>query len=358
MHPLFAQRSVFVWFQASCALLGLGIAGLLSLAALMPLFSALLLCLPLSLISGFYLSSAYYVSRAQPINRRRLARLVLSYASVSSLSALIFATLVVSWDRLLHWALQSYQGLQNSGIHPGIYIFIGLALYLLALLAFDLALTIEHLRQTERQAAQAQLAAREAELHALRNQIDPHFLFNALNSISALTSFDAMAARRMTIALADFFRLSLSTAQAEKISLAQELQVCEHFLTVEKNRYDDKLQTEIKLEPGLELALVPPMLLQPLFENAIKHGLRHLRLGGVIKFSASRRFDSLVLQISNPCPTQTETSNASGNGIGLQNLRQRLQALYQDQARISWQAQPGLFKLEIMLPLEWSQDEI
>lgn len=355
MHPLFAHRWAFLWLQVACSSLGLVFAAFLSLSELMPLLSALLLCLPLSLISSFYLSSAFYVSRAQTMNRHRLLRVILSYASVCSVSALIFASLVVSWDRLLNWAFNHYQSLQSSGLHPGVYIAIGLILYLLALLGFDLNLTIERLRQSERQAAQAQLIAREAELHALRNQIDPHFLFNALNSISALTSFDAVAARSMTIALADFFRLSLSTSQSEKISVQQELKVCEHFLAVEKIRYEEKLQTQIEIEDGLEQALLPPMLLQPLFENAIKHGIRLLTQGGKIRLRISRRFDSLILQISNPCPPSAAA--ASDSGIGLVNLQQRLQTIYHDQARVSWQVRDLEFNLEVILPLEWSKDE-
>ena len=358
MHPLFAHRWVFFWFQTGCLFVGLIVALLLYLIAGLPLISTLGLCLPLSLITGFYLSSAYYVSRAQPINRRRLSRVMLSYASVCGVSALVFASTILAWDMWLGWSFPNYQGLHHASTSAAILVVIGFTLYLLALLAFDLFLTIEGLHQSEKQAAQAQLMAREAELHALRNQIDPHFLFNALNSISALTSFDAQAARTMTIELAEFFRLTLSTSQREKISLHEELSICQHFLSVEKIRYDEKIRSNIQIESGLERALVPPMLLQPLFENAIKHGLRHLSQGGAIDLQIERRFDCLSLSICNPYPEKKNTSGVKGSGIGLSNLRQRLRALYQDQARVSWQAQQGLFSLDIVIPLEWKHHEV
>jgi LytS/YehU family sensor histidine kinase len=125
---------------------------------------------------------------------------------------------------------------------------------------------------------QALVAARDAELKALKAQINPHFLFNSLNSISALAGIDAARAREMCVRLSDFLRSSLSVGEREAVPLSEELALAHNYLGVEQVRFGGRLRVEQQIAPECESALVPPLLLQPLVENAVK--ARHRQHGG------------------------------------------------------------------------------
>jgi len=188
-------------------------------------------------------------------------------------------------------------------------------------------------------------------LQMLRTQVNPHFLFNSLNSISALTTIDAKAAREMTIALAQFFRQTLALANVRKISLASELALCESFLTVEKIRFGKKLDAAIDASPDALNGLIPPMILQPLLENAIKHGIRNIAAGGVITVHITRRDSWLHITVDNP--VEPDAPVAPGNGTGLQNIQRRCATLYDERARIVWQRNDDhRFVVEMTIPFE------
>jgi len=192
--------------------------------------------------------------------------------------------------------------------------------------------------------------ARDAELQMLRTQINPHFLFNSLNSISALTAFDPAAARDMTVDLAQFFRRTLALAERERITLGEEVVLCEHFLAIEKRRFGAKLNAELRISPAAAECLLPPMTLQPLLENAIKHGIRQVEGGGTIAVDALVRDGWMHVAVTNP--VARDDVPASGHGVGLKNIRERLAVLYGARARIAWQRSETQFAIEINLPAE------
>src|SRR5690606_35448398 len=139
--------------------------------------------------------------------------------------------------------------------------------------AHYLALEFERARGLERRELELRLLAQDAELRMLRTQIDPHFLFNSLNSISALTAIDAGAARDMTLQLAGFFRQTLGLEAHRKVTLRAELELVERFLAIERVRFGPRLAVERQVSTDAEACLLPPMILQPLVENAVKHGI-------------------------------------------------------------------------------------
>jgi LytS/YehU family sensor histidine kinase len=201
-----------------------------------------------------------------------------------------------------------------------------------------------------RREAESRVLARDAELQMLRTQINPHFLFNSLNSISALTGFDPAAAREMTVDLAQFFRRTLALAERERITLGEEVVLCEHFLAIEKRRFGAKLGVEMRIGAEAADCLLPPMTLQPLLENAIKHGIRQVDGGGTIAVDAVVRDGWLHVAVVNP--VADEVVPASGHGVGLKNIRERLAVLYGTRARISWQRSEDRFSIEITLPVD------
>jgi two-component system sensor histidine kinase AlgZ len=189
---------------------------------------------------------------------------------------------------------------------------------------------------------------RDAELRALRAQLNPHFLYNSLNSISALTTIDADGARRMCVLLGDFLRNTLKVSALERISLADELALVDAFLAIEQIRFGPRLQVERQVDRAALECRVPPLLLQPLMENAIGHGIAGLLDGGVIQFIVSRHDDRLVLRIENP--RDTDVAPRRHGGVGLENVRRRVQTAFGDRARIEAVAAPESFRVELNLP--------
>jgi two-component system sensor histidine kinase AlgZ len=225
----------------------------------------------------------------------------------------------------------------------------GLLLYLLAMAASYFGAAFEASRDAERRALETEVLAREAELRALRAQIDPHFLFNSLQSISALTTVDPAAARRMCLLLADFLRDTLALGARERIPLASELTLATRFLAIEQVRFGDRLRVDVAPD-GAEQCLVPPLVLQPLVENAVTHGIAHVLEGGVIRIAAERGAAFLRIRVENPCDCDRPAGR--GTGVGLANVRTRLRTLYGTDAVLRVEEKDGRFIANIELPVE------
>jgi LytS/YehU family sensor histidine kinase len=226
----------------------------------------------------------------------------------------------------------------------------GVGLFLIAAAVHYLIETLETARRTERNVLELQVLARDAELKALRAQIDPHFLFNSLNSVSALTSVDPAAARTMTLMLADFLRMSMAYGALDMIRLEQELTIVQHFLDIEKVRFGGRLLIQTEIGEGTLSVRVPPLLLQPLVENAVNHGIAGIREGGLLRLRTEMRGNSLRVSIMNPA--DPERIRPRTEGMGLHIVRQRIQRLYGDRGSLDVQETDESFLVEISLPLE------
>jgi LytS/YehU family sensor histidine kinase len=197
------------------------------------------------------------------------------------------------------------------------------------------------------------LTAQDAELRMLRAQVDPHFLFNSLNSISALTSIDPAGARDMTVQLAEFFRLTLSLRADSMVTLARELQLVRHFVAIEQVRFGDRLRFEAAIDPAAAACLLPPLLLQPLVENAVKHGIGQMVDPGLVRIEASRAGSLLRIRVDNdvdPDSAGAGTNDARGTGLGLPNVRQRLATACGHEASARWARRDNRFIVELTLP--------
>jgi LytS/YehU family sensor histidine kinase len=187
-------------------------------------------------------------------------------------------------------------------------------------------------------------------LTSLRAQIDPHFLFNSLQSISALTTADSAAARRMCLLLADFLRDTLALGARKRIALSSELALARRFLAIEQVRFGDRLRVAVEAPPDAEACEVPPLLLQPLVENAVTHGVAHMLEGGTVTIRVEKRPTSLVVAVENPCDADRPAGR--GTGLGLRNVRERLQSEYADEAVLQSGESNGQFVARLELPLE------
>lgn len=197
--------------------------------------------------------------------------------------------------------------------------------------------TVEYYRQvqvgrTRTIELSSQLA--QAQLAALKMQIHPHFLFNTLNSIAALLHKDAEAADRMIARLSDFLRLTLKSSETTVVTLEQELEFLKTYLEIEKIRFQDRLVIEMKIAPEALDAQVPNLILQPLIENAVRHGVARQTAVGRLRINAQREADRLLIQIEDNGPGLKNGSGNSKrnlkNGVGLANTRARLEQFYDD----------------------------
>ena len=342
-----ARRSTALYL-AAWLLLGLLLAGLIVAATGAGWSASLLFAVPLALVygcaSGF---SSYYLCRAYPLASRPLAAVLAVFAGTAVCASLLWTAAGSGWSELLRSAGPGFP--VTTRPFAALMFGLGVILYAMTAAGQYLALEFERARSLERRELEMKLAAQEAELRMLRTQIDPHFLFNSLNSISALTSIDPLAARGMTLQLSDFFRRSLGMDAQRKVPLAQELALVRAFLAVEGVRFGPRLAFEDDIAADAADCAVPPMILQPLVENAVKHGIGNLVDGGVVRIGARRAGALLRIRVENDADDE-EASPASGCGIGLANVRQRLAATYAHEASISWTREPGRFRVDLTLP--------
>ena len=350
MHPIIADARKLLWYVAAWLLAGVGIAALLRLTEQAEWTGALEFSLPLCLVWSFVTLSSYYVCRSLPYSQRRWPVALGLFGGASLLSALAWLGLGEAWDSLGKLVAHDKPFVAMTSAGWVMYFAAGFALYLLSLLAHDVLVAFETVQAAARREAESRVLARDAELQMLRTQINPHFLFNSLNSISALTGFDPAAAREMTVDLAQFFRRTLALAERERIELGEEVALSEHFLAIEKRRFGAKLQVELRISPDAADCLLPPMTLQPLLENAIKHGILQLDGGGTIAVDALVRDGWLHISVVNPAGP--DAASAKGHGVGLRNIRERLAVLYGARARIAWQRTETQFSIEITLPAD------
>jgi two-component system, LytTR family, sensor histidine kinase AlgZ len=190
-------------------------------------------------------------------------------------------------------------------------------------------------------------------LRALRAQINPHFLFNSLNSISALTSTAPARAREMCLLLADFLRLTLGTGEKDVILLSEELELLEKFMAIEKVRFGERLNMEEKVQEEAKRCQVPALLLQPLLENAVSHGIASMADGGWIRLYAQVEDGRLGIIVDND--RDDEAPPRRKGGVGLKNVRSRLEARYGKDAALRVEPSEDRFRVSITLPAEYGE---
>jgi len=348
MHPLLSGRLrllsyFFIWF---------GIWGLLTAVfgglQQRPFGATVAFTAPLILVYAFVCRSAWWVCRANPLDRTPPLRMLGRMGGAAILASLSWVVLGAAWDSILTTRFHLAPGREGLPGDLAILWVAGIVLYLQSLAAHYFLLAQENARAAERRLLETQVTAREAELRALRAQLHPHFLFNSLNSISALVGPDPEAARRMCGLLGDFLRTSLALGGRARVALEEELALAERYLAIEQVRFGARLTVERATEPAALPCLVPPLLIQPLIENAVKHGVADRVEGGTIRIEARRRGAALEIVVENP--RDPEAPPRRGSGLGLDNVRQRLTALDPRRARLDVVEEPGRFRVTLNLP--------
>jgi sensor histidine kinase YesM len=222
-------------------------------------------------------------------------------------------------------------------------------------------------KRLEREAEQLRAQLTEARLEALRMQINPHFLFNTLHTVATMAGSNPEGVRTATARLSEMLRYALSTSDQQEVPLGEELDILESYLDIQKLRLEERLITDLDIEPGTRRALVPTLLLQPLAENAVKHGFKGSDQPGRLVVRVRKDGGTLVLTVadngaglsadSTPAEAASEAAH-SEEEHGLQNIAERLDGLYGDDASLDFErsAEGGL-AVVIRLPYHTRETE-
>ena len=361
MESVSNRRSAVI-YMVVWLFFGIALGGVIALASDTPLANAMLFSIPMNVVYAFVAGySAYYLCRAYPLGARRPGAITAVLTVAAVVSGVLWLLVGHLWNAVTLLSGAPWAGIAITAQLSALIVGLGILLYGFAAAVHYLVIEFVRARSAERRELESMLMAQEAELRMLRTQIDPHFLFNSLNSISALTSVDAKAARRMTLELASFFRQSLGLEAHKKVTLGEELVLIRHFLAIEQVRFGERLQVEHDISEAASACLVPPMIIQPLVENAVKHGICNLPEGGLVRISAWRAGSILHIRVDNPVdadmPQQAASSHqGSSAGIGLANVRQRLAGAYKHDASIRWGRHDNNFNVDIAMPAHTTDD--
>jgi hypothetical protein len=306
---------------------------------------ALLIVLPTLCLLGLVCLSAWWVCRRLPLERTPPARLARSLLAAALQASAMWVGPATPW---VVWTAGPYATRAELLTVLGVMFVAGIPVYAMALAIHYLVLAFEAAREAERRVLESQVSTREAELRALRAQLNPHFLFNSLNSINALVHSDPEGARRMCESLGDFLRRTLALGAREAVTLEEELSLVDRYFAIEHVRFGERLQVRRVVEPGAEQCLVPPLLLQPLVENAVKHGIAQRLEGGTIEIDAAVTDGMLRLAVENDVDDDAPTRR--GEGVGLENVRRRLNVLSFRDTRLDARRENGRFRVALTLP--------
>lgn len=349
MHPLLTRNRLgyylLSWIPLAVILIFvMGASGTLSW------LESSIIVIPLCVVYAFICLSAWYTAKSASIQRESALRLIVVHS--------VAAALVSYFWMGLGWVLvaslsktSSFQGLNQRFSRQAPILFAsGYLLYLLSVASQYVILSLEASREAEARAMETNILAREAELKALKVQINPHFLFNSLNSISALTSIDPSRARDMCVLLGDFLRMTLGLGEKDLVRFSEELELLQKYLAIEKIRFGERLIMRETIQAESRSCLLPPLLLQPLIENAVKHGIAGLPEGGEVRLTSDRQNGRLDIVVENSWDPDAPPRRSGG--LGLRNVQQRLEARYGKDANLRVNTDGPFFQVMLSLPAE------
>ncbi|HXE14160.1 MAG TPA: histidine kinase [Bryobacteraceae bacterium] len=333
--------------------LGLYILGWIPLAAGMVFLTApsplswgdsALVIIPICFLYAFVCLCSLYLCRAFPLSGQR----IVPNLGQHILHALVGGAIWVVAAKVIA-ETAAIPAVSINAALPLLFSF-GIVLYLVSIAMHSAFLALEASQLAQQREAQARLLASQAELRALRSQINPHFLYNSLNSISALTSIDSSKARQMCVQLSEFLRATLGLSEKERIPLEFELSLIRQYLAIEKTRFGKRLQFEEEVPVECLQDKIPALILQPLVENAVIHGIAGIDGEGVLRLIAGHGSTSqLSIVIENSF--DPEFPRSARHGFGLNSIRKRLESEYGPAASLAISTGENFFRAELLLPV-------
>ena len=309
----------------------------------------------LAMIGELISLPAWYSCRIAPIQRTLIWRLLATHLVAAQILSLLWLGAGILLARALSF-VPALQGIEARFAERTAIVYgAGCVFYLLAVSFHYVSLAQEATHEVEARAMQTSIQARDAELKALKAQINPHFLFNSLNSISALTSIDPVRARDMCVLLGDFLRLTLGLGEKTSVRLSEELELLQKYMAIEKVRFGARLTMHEEIQEESKACLLPPLLLQPLVENAVKHGIAGLPEGGDVRLAVQRQNGRLAILVENSW--DPEAPPRRSGGLGLKNVQQRLEARYGKDANLRVNTEGERFQVTLSIPAESEEKE-
>jgi signal transduction histidine kinase len=348
MHPILGDRLRLRLHLVAWTLAGAALGLLVRVVIGVPLAEAMLFALPLALIAAPISLSAWYLCRALPLSRATALQVGVTAIGAAIITSSLWAGLGRLWWSLLVRLALVTPTAQMTGLFA--------LLSGLGALGYLLSVTVHYVLQASdestaagRRALESQIAQREAELRALRSQVDPHFLFNSLNSIAGLIGPDPQKARLMCQLLGDFLRDSLKLGGSTRVPLGREVALAEQYLRIEQVRFGARLGVKATVSDDAGAVAVPPLILQPLVENAVRHGIATRIDGGIVEIQASRAGERAVIVVSNP---RDVDGSRRGTGFGLDIVRRRLAASFGDRAVLAIEPAAEAYRVSVTIPVE------
>jgi two-component system, LytTR family, sensor histidine kinase AlgZ len=343
MHPILRdprRLGLYVLGWVPLALL------LILLTAPQPLFwnESVMIVVPSCIIYAFVCLCTFYTCRAFPLQGARLMQNLGQHA----LHALLGGAIWWLSAKLAGSAL----GIPSVRLNAALPLFFsfGVLLYLLAVAMHWAFLAFEASQSAQRREAEARLSASQAELRALKAQINPHFLYNSLNSISALTSLDPSRARQMCIQLSEFLRQTLGLSDRDRVPFELELDLVRRYLAIEQTRFGSRLVIEEDIAAECLPDRIPALILQPLVENAIIHGIAGVIDNGLLRLTA-RHGNPSLLAVTIENSFDSDSPRQSNQGFGLNSIRKRLETEYGSHAKLTVFTEESRFRAELLLPV-------
>lgn len=336
MHPLNRNFRWLLVYIAAWWVFAFMVAEILRAPGTIPWGAATTIAAPVCVFYAFVCLTPWYVARPLLRKNANLGTHVLQHLGTAVLACAMWLAAAEAMARVT--------GLSNelTPVLP-LLLWTGFLLYVLSIAVHYGLLAFESSRE-------AAIQARDAELRALKSQIHPHFLFNSLNSISALTATDPARAREMAIRLSDFLRNTLGLGEKTSILWRDELELARTYLEVEKVRFGARLNVEMNVREECDDCQVPPLVLQPLIENAIRHGIATMVDGGTVRVKG--RVEKGVLEVSVENEFDPESPAPRKHGHGLRNVQERLETRFGAAAGLRAAAGNNQFRAELRLPCQ------
>ncbi len=288
----------------------------------------------------------WYPTRYFTLERRHVPKVAISHLAVAAVVSGLWLSAGQAFLTEIDSLPQAYAAFLRASL-PWRFL-LGTLFYCVLVAFYYVFIYADQLKERQVREAELQTLVKEAELRSLKFQINPHFIFNALNSINSLTLTNPRRASEMTIKLADYLRYTLSHNETQLTRLKDELQSVALYLDIEKVRFGDKIDYVQEVSRGCLEAQVPSMLLQPLFENAIKYGVYESLEPVRIHLRCRREGGYLQATLENTC--EPDAVARKGEGIGLRNIQERLERLYRRRYLLRVEREPSLFRVILRIP--------
>jgi len=289
----------------------------------------------------------WYPARYIPIEKYSTAKIIIGHAVGAIITTLI-------WISAGYFLMVGVFGFKKA-YPPFLYstlswrILIGLLFYSLFVSFYYMIIYYTGFQERTVKEAELKSLVTEAELKSLKFQINPHFIFNSLNSMSALTEIDPARAKQMIIKLADFLRFILKTNELEKNKLSEELNNIRLYLDIEHVRFEEKFEYIEEIGESCRNIEIPTMILQPLFENAVKHAVYETLDRVTVKLNCENKDGFLKIILQNNF--DKTAPNKKGAGVGLKNIRDRLRLIYHRDSLLEVKEEKGIFKVTLYIPV-------